>query len=371
MKKKILLDVNSIISLYLNGFLYGVGRSTHELITALNNYDEIPFEIILFSQNLKGIGARNLQTKFKKLHFWLPNRNKTKNFSNFLKLKRLFSNYDIIHIPHNTDSWEDISKTIYTIHDLIVYRYPEMWGLTDEERKQHKFIAQNCKAIVTCSEASKNDIIKFWDVPEEKITVIPWGVNRKIFYPDLDQEININHLKKFNYFFCASCNHPRKNLNHIVESFSNYIKKGGNHNLILLKPYNFEYDKYQTLVDDRKIIIIEGISDDILRALYSQAKASILMSKYEGFGLPVLESLACGTQVICAHNSSLIEAGGEVVDYISENNLDLLTNTFLKYENLNKFETLDLEKTEKHLSNFTWENCARNYIEFYKKVLSI
>lgn len=91
-----------------------------------------------------------------------------------------------MHIPHNSDYTENIAKTIFTFHDLIAYRYPAMWGVNrdDDIFDFIKYLAQNCKAIVTCSESSKKDIIDILGVSERKVTAIPWGLI-EMFLPNL------------------------------------------------------------------------------------------------------------------------------------------------------------------------------------------
>ncbi len=309
-----------------------------------------------------------MNTPFRKLHFYAPRRKPFTTVINSLGLKRLWSHYDLMHIPHNTDKCENINRTIYTIHDLIVYRYPEMWGLTEAERKEHKFIADNCKAIVTCSESSKQDIVKFWGCNPEKVTVIPWGVNRKKFHYDDGLIEDVPGLTG-DFFFSSSCNHPRKQTGLILQAYENYLNAGGKSQLVLLSPATEDVNKFHNLFDDGKAIAVKGISDPMLVRLYSQAKATIMASLYEGFGLPVLESLACDTQVICAHNSSLIEAGGSVVDYLEDLTPECLTQKLLQYDKLPKSETFNKMTVEKHLAEFTWGKCAEAYINFWHNQL--
>ena len=368
-RKRLLIDINSIISYYTLGHTYGVGRSTFELLTALKEITDIPFDIVLFSQNIKGIGAKNFSSKFKDLHFYIPRRKPFTTIVNSMKLKKAVSGYDLMHIPHNTDQWEYLDRTIYTIHDLIVYRYPEMWGLTDKERVEHKRIADKCKAIVTCSEASRQDIINFWKCDPDKVTAIPWGVNRNVFSPD---NTVINEIESLgnNFFFSASCNHPRKRTDLILSAFRIYKEQGGHAQLVLLSPSGKDIKNYADLISSGDILIVRGISDKVLVKLYTQAKASIVASLYEGFGLPVLESLACHTQVICAKNSSLIEAGRDIVDYLDELSEECLAKKMISYDDITKDNTLDIPRIEKHLSNFTWLKCAEKYIQFWTKQLN-
>lgn len=365
-KKNLLFDITSIESYLLFGYTTGIGRTTLELLKSLNNFNNLPFNLTLFSQNIKGIGVHNLNSVHKGCHLYLPKRKPFTTISNKIGLKKLISGYDLLHIPHNTDFPEKIENTIYTIHDLIAYRYPEMWGLTKEMISFHKFLAAGCKAIVTCSESSKKDIIKFWEVNEDKIQVIPWGINRNLFTPDFEPITEVEGLGK-DFFFTAACNHPRKQPELIIDAFDLYVKQGGKSKLVMLNPAIDKYELLTDLINKGKLIILNGINDRLLVKLYTQAKASIIVSLYEGFGLPVLESLACGTQVICAHNSSLIEAGGNIVDYIYELSPQCLSSKMLDYDKHNN--PINKDSFEVHLKNFTWSQCASRYIDFWNSQL--
>lgn len=375
-KPRVLIDVNSIISYIRDGALSGIGRTTFELLRQWDSFiDEIPFEIVLYSQNTKGISPKGI-FKFKSIHFFWPDRFKWKKFLYPLRLRRLLTKYDLNHIPHNVDITEDESRTILTIHDVMAYRFSELWksskwALTDNDRHMLEHGANQCKAIVTCSECSRRDIIQYLNVPGSKVTSIPWGVNREMFKPTNDDEYLKNIGIEGFYYFTSSANHPRKNLPLLLESYREYLKLGGRGQLVVLNPEEEHLHGIIDLIEEGRIVILRKISDKELAALYTNAKCSLVLSSYEGFGLPVLESLACGTQVLCARNSSLVEAGGGVVDYIDEMNSTIIAHKILNYDTKEKTDMLDEVLLEEHLQKFTWEKCARKYIEFYKTQLGI
>lgn len=375
-KPRVLIDVNSIISYIRDGALSGIGRTTFELLRQWDSFiDEIPFEIVLYSQNTKGISPKGI-FKFKFIHFFWPDRFKWKKFLYPLGVRRLLAKYDLCHIPHNVDIMEDESRTILTIHDVMAYRFSERWNsskwaLTDNDRHMLEHGANQCKAIVTCSECSRRDIIHYLNVPESKVVSIPWGVNREMFQPTYDDEYLKNIGIEGLFYFTSSANHPRKNLPLLLESYREYLKLGGRGQLVVLNPEEEHLHGIIDLIEEGRIVILRKISDKELAALYTNAKCSLVLSSYEGFGLPVLESLACGTQVLCARNSSLVEAGGGVVDYIDEMNSTIIAHKILNYDTKEKTDILDEVLLEEHLQKFTWEKCARKYIEFYKTQLGI
>jgi glycosyltransferase involved in cell wall biosynthesis len=232
-------------------------------------------------------------------------------------------------------------------------------------------VAQQCKAIVTCSECSRRDIIQYLNVPGSKVTSIPWGVNREMFKPTNDDEYLKNIGIEGLYYFTSSANHPRKNLPLLLESYREYLKLGGRGQLVVLNPEEEHLHGIIDLIEEGRIVILRKISDKELAALYTNAKCSLVLSSYEGFGLPVLESLACNTQVICARNSSLIEAGGDIVDFLDKMEVVTIAQKMLSYDNCDKASILDTIALEQHLRQFSWEECARKYIGFYKERLEL
>ena len=375
-KKRLLIDVNTILSYVQYGYLTGIGRTTYELLKQWNRfYDEIPFEIMLYSQNTKRVSTKGL-FKFRSLHFYWPNRDGYKRWLYPLRLRKFVSGYDLLHIPHNVDVMEDVRHTILTIHDVIAYRFADTWHsdtwkFPDEEKRQLEYAARECKAIITCSEYSKSDIVRYLHVPESKVHVIPWGVNREMFNPTSDAEylrrIGVNGM----YYFTSSANHPRKNLSLLLDSYRSYLTMGGQGQLVVLNPEEEHLKGVQDLIAEGKIITLRKISDRELAVLYTGAQCSLMLSSYEGFGLPVLESLACGTQVICARNSSLTEAGGDIVDYVDDMDTTLIASKMRGYDDRVKADILDATILEEHLQNFTWERCARKYIRFYMAQLNL
>ena len=99
--KKILIDINSIVPYFACGKINGIGRTTKELVESLSRIEDLPFEITLYSQNMKGIGGRNLDTKFKSYHLYYPNREKWNKALSFFPVREWMTRYDLMHIPHN------------------------------------------------------------------------------------------------------------------------------------------------------------------------------------------------------------------------------------------------------------------------------
>ena len=372
--KKILIDANSIVQYRGFTHLTGIGRSTLMLLKELGKRKELPFEIVIYTQRIRPGGLETYGLPFKQLRLPFPNQTRFKKLINFFRVKEALIDYDLCHIPHNTDIVAKPEKTLFTIHDLMIYKFPDFFPHTEKFSKFARKLIQGSKAVVTCSFSSKNDISTYWDIPKNKITVIPWGIDRETFYPDSRENI-ISAQKKYNidapFFLAVSCNHPRKNVSLILEAYSDLIKKGTDHILVLLwkNPNKHIISKYEEEIQRGKIKLIGNTSDRVLRALYSGAAATLFPSLYEGFGFPVLESFACHTPVITCNNSSLSEVGGNLAHFVSETNPYELTEKMIYFEK-NKVKTTEFKSdAEKHLLRYTCRTMADAYIKLYLGLL--
>lgn len=370
--KKLLIDVNSIVPYYVSGKVNGIGRTTLELINALDKLkNDIPFEIALYSQNMKGIGGRNAGLSFKNKHLYFPHREKYDKFVAKFHIRELLYNYDIMHIPHNFEYVARPEKCIVTIHDAMFFSYPEEMFNPEFARKYYTEFAQKSKAIITCSESSKNDIVKYMGVLPEKVTVVHWGVDSDIFYPRPKKQNKYCNNNPF--FVSVSCDIGRKNTISVIRAYNEFSKNNPNHHLILVwrnPPENIlsEIEKYEC---KDKIHFAKDITNEELAQLYSDATACFFPSLYEGFGLPVLEAFASGTPVVTCNNSSLCEVGGSTAIYVEPYDIKKMSEIMEKFENCNyDYDSLRKRSIEQ-AKNFTWEKCARKTLEVYKKCLDL
>lgn len=371
--KKILVDTKTVLPLYTCGFVSGIGRSTYELLRALDRKESLPFEVILFSQSLKGVSPKR-DFHFRNLHFYLPDRPVFRRVTNSLRMKSWFVRYDLLQMPNNLAQVPECpEKAVYTVHDLAVCRYPEMWPGTNLDRLLQilKERLGQCRAVVTCSRATKDDIVRFVGIDPGKIEVIPWGIDRRKFRPSAGTGYAERHNVRPSYFFCSSCNHPRKNLPVLLAAYGKYVGNGGKRQLVLLNPLPECLNDYTPLIAAGNIVVCRDIRDEDLVELYGNAHCTFLISAYEGFGFPILESLSCGTPVVSAGNSSLPEVGGEVVRYLDEVTADSVCEMMEKIDGCGKESLLDAAACRAHLDNFTWDICADRYTDFYKSLLDL
>lgn len=375
--KKLLIDVDSIVPYYVFGKVSGIGRTTLELIQALAKIKNLPFEIELYSQNMKGIGGRNTGLPFKSKHLYLPHRENIDKLLARFPIREWLTGYDLMHIPHNFEYVYRPDKCVVTLHDALFMRIQETaFEHTKMKRLVPPFMHQ-CRHIITCSEASKRDIVDTMGIAPEKISVIYWGVKHDIFYPQNDKTVVRQRIKtKFElsapYFLSVSCNAERKRTDVLVRSYLALSKRQQiQHDLVLVwgNPPQSLLDKIQQSEVSRRIHFLKNISDTDLALLYNGAKALFFPSSYEGFGLPILEAMACGTPVVTSHNSSLGEVASDAAVYLSEPVFESLIDVMKQLEK----GVIDVDPLIKkglnRASEFTWVKTANETVRVYSNCL--
>ena len=221
-------------------------------------------------------------------------------------------------------------KNMITIYDLVSERFPEtMQGRNRRLLQGHlKDSATRASSILTISEFSKSEIIDVLGVPEEKIFVGPCGVDTKFYTPGEGFETGIN--KKFNlekYILYVGTLEPRKNIKTLVEAFSKISDKYPDVKLVLAGGLGWQPEATLKAIEESKakdrIIRTGYISNEEKRDLLRNAQFFVFPSIYEGFGMPVTEAMACGTDAVVSESSSLIEISAGLVPLIDPKSADL------------------------------------------------
>lgn len=377
--KKILIDANPVVPYYVFGHQTGIGRTTLELVQALAKMTDLPFEIELYSQNMKGVGVKNLQLPFSKKHLYMPNRPKWNHWLSKFPVREWLTGYDLMHIPHNYEQVYCPEKCIVTLHDALFMHIQEKRFGHDKMKEIVPPFIRKCHTVITCSEYSKKDIVETMQVSPEKVHVIYWGMNHELFYPrevsleSVCKELNLT-LQGDGYFLSVSCNAERKRTHELVDTYIHYAEANDAKNDLVLVWGNPPMDLVERIKQSKvshRIHFLANITDEKLALLYNGAKAFFFVSMFEGFGLPLIEAMACGTPVVTCRNSSLTEIGEDAALVAQEPIRDSLP-TFYKAFDEERIDCKELiQKGIQRASEFTWEKTAKETVEVYKQALGL
>lgn len=289
------------------------------------------------------------------------------------------NNIDMHHIPQNGIGLNELYKSpvVVTIHDLIPYILPETVGRGYLQRflRDMPLIVSNSKIILTVSEYSKRDIMKFFPfVNEEKIFVTPLAANKS--YKPLNKSNCVEYIKnKYSisspFLLYIGGFSTRKNVKELIIAFSKIYKSlKKDYKLVLCGSIKDEGVKLQDLckellIDD-KIIFTGFIPDDELPLFYNAAELFVYPSLYEGFGLPPLEAMSCATPVITSNSTSIPEVTKDCAILIDPFNKDELASSILNLLNSESLLQEYSQKGYKNSLNFTWKNTAIATLKAYE-----
>lgn len=305
-------------------------------------------------------------------------------------------NVDVVHYPwfdfyfHTLPIRKKFS-TVVTIHDVIPLVFPDNYPVGLKGKLNYclqKTALKKIDAVITDSEYSKKDIIKFLNFDENKIYPIPLA-------PDEDFKILPEHKligikKKFRlpdrYLLYVGDANWVKNLPFLIEGFIGLMKNLDNKDIklvlvggVFLKNVdNIDHPELESLKKTKKmikefnledrIIITGNVEKQDLVGIYNLATIYVQPSLYEGFGFPVLEAMACGVPVVCSNSSSLPEVGENAAVYFDPRNLSQfieIVQQLLKDKSLQrKLSELGL----KRVRDFSWHKVAKQTVEIYKGI---
>jgi len=289
----------------------------------------------------------------------------------------IFHGVDHIGIPFLYKS--KTCKYVVTIHDLITRIYPRTFTVKQRliQNTLLPHILRKADRIIADSHSTKNDIIEFYPRHADKIRVVYEGVETQ-FFPRSSQEIE-RVLNKYNidfkYFFFLGTIEPRKNIARLVEAFIQLKQEGDvEQRLVITGRKGWLYKEILEKINkshfSQDIIFTDFVDDEDLPFLYSGAEIFLYPSLYEGFGLPVLEAMACGTPVITSNLSSLPEVAGDAGILIDPMNAEEIVQAMDK---LSRDRKLGEELQKKGLERaklFSWERVAKETLKLYQEIIA-
>ena len=283
-----------------------------------------------------------------------------------------YSKIDIFHDPSSKYIRIGNSKNIITVHDIVVALKEDYTSTHFKKTQKPKLVKALKKSdrIITVSKFTKDELIRYFNIKPEKIEVIHHGADFSIFKPgDRSQGFIQKYKIPEPYLLFVGNIEKRKNLFNIIKSFEKINKKEDDLFLVLIGKNGYGGEEIRKFIQEssccKNIIELDYISHNELPLFYQNAELFFFPSYYEGFGMPVLEALACGCPVITSATSAIPEAGGDAVLYVDPFNVDDIADKTLFLLNNSKLKKELIQKGSSHVKKFTWEQTAQKTIKVY------
>lgn len=356
--------------------LTGVGRYVYEICSQLvqNDNSKKTYYYGYYSKKLQKFSYNKPSDKVNS--GFLDNR-----FLRKVAKKVLFSSnklfpkekeFDIYWEPNFIPLPQIKSKYIVTsVHDFSFKHYRDF---LPKERKEYfdKYFDERVKesdCLICFSEHIKNEIKGMLKYCDSEITVIPHGVRHDIFKVYEDHELDTELPDKFMLFVGSI--EPRKNLKRLLKAYDSIDKSLKEaYKLVLAGFKGWENSEIMELINNNEqyISYIGYVSDERLAKIYNKSSLFVFPSIYEGFGLPILEAMACGTPVITSHTSSMPEVGGDAAIYCDPYSIEDIADKIVKVLNDSELRYRLREKGINRAKEFTWEKSALKHIEVFNSL---
>jgi glycosyltransferase involved in cell wall biosynthesis len=359
----------------------GVGRYTYELVKALVSLDQIN-DYVLFCNSLRRplpneealVGAGRSEIMRRRIPGpWLHGAWRVLGWP---PMERLAGRSDIVHAPASILPPRGDAARVVTLHDCYFMRHPEQCGALGGlyMRKTLPTALHTCDAVLCVSEFTRDEALDLFDLDPSLLHVTRLGVDRDRFHPVTDvetieavrRELNLPH----EFFLTVATLEPRKNLAGAIRGMAHLRSLLATPpKLVCVGAQGSEMGNLRRLVRNlglgNDVFFTGPVRGDLLPALYSMALALIEPSFYEGFGLPVLEAMACGTPVVANNIPALREVGGDAVRLVDATDPESLARDLKDLAESPARRVAMSRAGLEHSATFSWRQTARETLGVY------
>lgn len=346
----------------------GISRVFTELYKEFEkNPDVEPLLPILLSDNEYLVEIKKVWSIFpknksflKKLFYYAVNR----IYSTFVLIKGDFdifqpTYYDPYFLPFLRKK-----PFFLVLHDMTHEIFPDTVSKKDMTIQWKRILVNKAERVITISENTKKDILKYYDIDKEKIDIVSWGTSIKVPKGKLDIELP----KK--YILFIGNRKTYKNFEFFVKSISPLLKGKESPFLVCAGSSGFnEYELsiFKELGIDEKVKHLKFKDDEQWGYIFNNATCFVFPSLYEGFGIPVLEAFACGCPTVLSNSSSLPEVGGDAAVYFDPEDSDSIYSAVKKVIEDSKLREDMIRKGKERFKLYSWKIASDNFIYIYRK----
>lgn len=313
---------------------------------------------------------------FRRATLWTPCHHRLERWTLGVEVARL--GLDLLHSPDFIPPAFGARRFVITVHDLNFLYFPQF--LTDESRRYYNrqiaWAVRRADHILADSEATRADLIRLLGVPPERVTAVHLAADpafRPLPFPLVEATLARYGLKR-GYLLFVGTLEPRKNLPGLLTAYRILLDRGDVEAPLVVVGgrgwlYGEVFARLEELALTDRVRFLHDVPDGDLPALYNGAALLATPSFYEGFGLPALEAMACGTPVVISDRGSLPEVVGEAGIWVNPEEPEAIAAGMMR---VLKEEGLRDQLREAGLlraGSFTWEKTARKTLEVYRRVV--
>jgi glycosyltransferase involved in cell wall biosynthesis len=359
----------------------GIGQYILQLVQALARHlnpsaedqDASPRELLVFRS--RKAPPLELPDWVHQSKLWTPSHHRLESGAMGIELasKRL----DLLHSPDFIPPFGGRFRSVITIHDLNFIHFPQF--LTPESIRYYGQIhraVERADHILTDSHWTRDDVIAHLDVSPERVTTVHLAAN-SVYRPITDQQEVRRAAASFGlpseFIIFVGTLEPRKNLPTLLQALRKLRDSGYGIHLAVVGHKGWLFDRvYSTLTELSLadcVHFLENVSNEDLARLYNAARCLTLPSYYEGFGLPPLEAMACGTPVVVSDRSSLPEIVGDAGLLVDPDNADELAATLAQVLDDGALRTSLRQRGLVRAGRFSWAKAAAETVAVYEQVI--
>jgi len=290
---------------------------------------------------------------------------------------------DVVHCPGNTGPIWGIgrAKLVVTIHDAIYFSKDFRKGQSAAGAMQTAYyrtnvpmLASRAQAIITVSEFSRNDIITLMHVPPPKITVIRNAPGEDFRRISQAQQQKVKQKYRLDrYVIAPAAVDPRKNTLRLLTAFAAFLRNGDSLHVLVLVGLDDRARLQFGRVCDRlnirsRVKLLGFVPTDELVALYNGAEYALYLSLFEGFGLPVLEAMACGVPIIAANTTSIPEVAGDAGLLVDPCDMEMIVAAMRRLSGDAALRAILRARGEEQAKKFSWDVAARQTLAIYESL---
>ncbi len=358
-----------IAAWHLKDFNVGLGRYCRGLIEAIGRVDkENQYEVLMPNDSYRfperpNVRYRLLRFPVFKRRFWEQ------------VAPLVVGGYDLLHLPYDSCVAWKTAKLVVTVHDLK----PLITGGTGSLRNINGFLERllirdrwaRIDHVLTDSQCSRRDIIQRLGVEADGVTVAYPGVDLERFRPSPPAQTEAGARP---YVLCVAGGDPTKNVETLVDAFARLpLSLRDAHELVLVGDFRRRQDirdRVSRVGIEKQSIFTGVVTDERLIELYQRAALFVFPSRYEGFGLPVLEAMACGCPVVSSNASSFPEVAGDAAILVDPLDVSGMTHAMDRVLSDSDLRRALRAKGLVQAAKFSWDQTARDTLAVYQKVAS-